>query len=232
MAREIRVFDTSQQLFDSAANEFVSLHPRTVALSGGSTPKSLYALLATRDVPWDKTYFFFGDERHVPPTDSESNYNMASEALLSKVPIPQQNIFRVPAENPNAEAAALAYETAIREFFKLKPGEFPRFDLVLLGTGPDGHTASLFPDSRGLTEKHRLFISNPVAKFGTDRLTFTFPVLNNAANVVFMATGAEKAPVIKDIVQNPASTLPAAHVQPTNGRLLWLLDRAAASELT
>lgn len=232
MAREIRVFDTPQQLFDSAANEFISLHPRTVALSGGSTPKSLYSLLATKDLAWDQTYFFFGDERHVSPTDPESNYKMANEALLSKVPIPQQNIFRVPAENPDPDAAALAYEKAIRDFFKLKPGEFPRFDLVLLGTGPDGHTASLFPGSKALEEKNHIFVANWVDKFKTHRLTFTYPVLNNAANVIFMATGTEKAPVIKDILENPASTLPAARVRPTDGRVLWLLDRTAASQLT
>jgi 6-phosphogluconolactonase len=157
---------------------------------------------------------------------------MASEALLSKVPISPQNVFRVPAENPDAEAAALAYEKVIRDFFKLKPGEFPRFDLILLGLGPDGHTASLFPGSKALQEKNRIFVANPVEKFKTDRITFTYPVLNNAANVIFMATGEQKAPVVKDILENPASTLPAANVHPANGRMLWLLDRAAGSKLT
>jgi len=232
MPREIRIFDTPQQLFDSAANEFIALNPGTVALSGGSTPKSLYSLLATKNIPWDKTYFFFGDERHVPPTDPESNYRMASEALLSKAPIPPENIFRVPAENPDADAAARAYEKTVRDFFHLKPGEFPRFDLILLGIGPDGHTASLFPGSNGLKEKDRIFISNPVAKFKTDRLTFTYPVLDNAANIILMATGEEKAPIIQDILENSSSVLPAAQVHPANGRVLWLLDRAAASRLS
>lgn len=232
MARDVRIFDTPQQLFDAAANDFLSLRPRTVSLSGGSTPKALYSLLATKEVPWGETYFFFGDERHVPPNDPESNYRMANEALLSKVPIPAKNIFRVPAENPNADAAARAYENMVRDFFKLKPGAFPSFDLILLGIGPDGHTASLFPGSKGLAEKNRIFISNPVAKFKTDRLTFTYPVLNNAANVIFMATGEEKAPVIQDILENPHSTLPAAQVRPASGRELYLLDRAAASKLT
>jgi len=232
MAREIRIFDTPQQLFDSAANEFISINPSTVALSGGSTPKSLYSLLATETLPWKKFQFFFGDERHVPPTDPESNYKMANEALLSKVAIPPQNIFRVPAENPDSEAAALAYEKTIREAFQLKPGKFPRFDLILLGLGPDGHTASLFPGSRALQERNRIFVANPVQKFKTDRLTFTYPVLNNAANVIFLVTGAEKAPVVKDVLENPASTLPAAQVHAADGRMLWLLDRAAASQLT
>jgi len=232
MARQIRIFDSPPLLFDSAANEFISIHPQTVALSGGSTPKALYSLLATRKLPWDQIHFFFGDERHVPPTDSESNYKMANEALLSKAPIPPQNVFRVPAENPDADAAALTYENTIRDFFHLKPGAFPDFDLILLGLGPDGHTASLFPGSKALEEKNRIFVSNPVQKFKTYRLTFTYPVLNNAANVIFMATGEEKAPVVKDILENPASTLPAAQVRPASGRLLWLLDRAAASQLS
>ncbi|HZQ70441.1 MAG TPA: 6-phosphogluconolactonase [Terriglobales bacterium] len=235
MAREVRIFDTPQQLFDSAASEFISLRPRTVALSGGSTPKALYSLLAARyaeKIPWSQLYFFFGDERHVPPNDQDSNYRMASEALLSKAPIPPQNIFRVPAENPDAEAAALAYEKSIRDFFGVKLEEFPRFDLILLGMGPDGHTASLFPGSKAIEEHHRIFVANWVEKFKTHRLTFTFPVLNHAANVVFMATGENKAPVMKDILENLKSTLPAAQVQPSNGRLLWLLDRAAASQLT
>ena len=232
MAREIRTFDTPQQLFDAAANEFISINPGTVALSGGSTPKSLYSLLASKNLQWEKIQFFFGDERHVPPADPDSNYKMANEALLSKAPIPPQNVFRVPAENPDAEAAALAYEKTIRDFFKLKPGEFPRFDLILLGLGPDGHTASLFPGSRALQEKNRIFVANWVEKFETRRLTFTFPALNNAATVIFLATGKEKAPVVKDILENPASTLPAAQVRPANGRVLWLVDRAAASQLT
>jgi len=157
---------------------------------------------------------------------------MANEALLSKAPIPPQNVFRVPAENPDADAAALTYENTIRDFFHLKPGAFPDFDLILLGLGPDGHTASLFPGSKALEEKNRIFVSNPVQKFKTDRLTLTYPVLNNAANVLFMATGEEKALVVKDILENPASTLPAAQVRPASGRLLWLLDRAAASQLS
>ena len=235
MAREVRILDTPQALFHAAAQEFVKLKPRTVALSGGSTPRSLYSLLATdyaHQIPWEQTYFFFGDERHVPPNDADSNFKMANDAMLSKVPIPKDNIFRVPAEDPDANAAAAAYEKTIRDFFHLGPGQFPRFDLILLGMGPDGHTASLFPDSNGLKEKHRIFISNPVAKFKTDRLTLTFPVLDNAANVIFLAAGAEKAPVLKEVLEDPQTILPSARVNPGSGRLLWLVDRAAASQLT
>jgi 6-phosphogluconolactonase len=234
MAREIRILESPQDLFHAAAKQLISLNPRTIALSGGSTPKALYSLLAAdyaQQVAWDKTYFFFGDERHVPPSDPESNFRMANEAMLSKVPIPPENVFRVPAENADAAAAASAYEKSIRDFFHLKPGEFPRFDLILLGMGPDGHTASLFPASKGLDEKTRIFISNPVEKFKTDRLTFTFPVLNNAANVMFLASGKEKAAILKQVWEDPASNLPSARVNPVSGNLIWLVDRAAASQL-
>ena len=140
----------------------------TVALSGGSTPRSLFSLLATtfRDqLPWDKMFFFWGDERHVPPDHPESNYRMAYEALLSKVPVPAENVFRVPAEIPDANQAAADYEQTLRKFFQLSPGAFPRFDLILLGMGPDGHTASLFPGTSALQEKSRLVVANWVEKF-------------------------------------------------------------------
>ena len=156
---EIRVLTTPQELFASAAEEVVRLANQavaergrfTIALAGGSTPKSLYNLLATNartTLPWDRTYFFWGDERHVPPADPDSNYRMADEAMLSKVPVPPGNVFRVPAENPDAAVAAKEYESTLRKFFQLEPGQLPRFDLILLGMGPDGHTASLFPALR------------------------------------------------------------------------------------
>ena len=165
---DIRVFEDPQSLFEGAAEEFASqataaVRSRgrfTVALSGGSTPRSLYSLLATRaSLPWDKIYFFFGDERHVPPDNPESNYRMARESLLSKIPIPPENVFRVPAENPDANQAAEAYEQTLRTFFNTAPGSFPRFDMILLGMGPDGHTASLFPGTAALQEKARWVVS-------------------------------------------------------------------------
>ena len=151
---EIRVLKTATDLFEAAATEFaaqasaaVRANGRfTVALSGGSTPKTLYSLLATKPgIPWDKICIFWGDERHVPPDHPESNYRMANEALLSKVPVRPQNIFRIHAEEKDAASAALQYEQTLKDFFHLSPGEFPRFDLIFLGVGPDGHTASLFP---------------------------------------------------------------------------------------
>jgi 6-phosphogluconolactonase len=238
--REVRILDTAEELFQAAAAEFVgqaehAIHHSgrfTVALSGGSTPQGLYSLLASGtipNIPWDKIYFFFGDERHVPPDHPDSNYRMAYESLLSKAPIPQENVFRVPAEDA-AVIAAQAYEATLKKFFALAPGEFPRFDLILLGLGPDGHTASLFPGSTGLSEHHRLVIANWVEQFKTYRISFTYPVLNHAACDLFLVEGSEKSKVVGEIL-NGDRQYPANHVNPSGGRLLWLLDRAAAAEL-
>src|SRR5262249_10558232 len=152
-------------------------------------PKNLFTLLATNaktTLPWDKMFFFWGDERHVPPTDADSNYRMADEAMLSKVPVAAGNVFRFPAENPDAVAAAAAYELTLRKFFSLEPGQVPHFDLILLGMGPDGHTASLFPQSPALQDKTRLVAANWVEKLKTSRLTLTLPVLNAARCVLFL----------------------------------------------
>jgi 6-phosphogluconolactonase len=242
---EIRILTTPQELFASAAEEFVRLANQavaergrfTIALAGGSTPRSLYNLLATNaraTLPWDRMYFFWSDERHVPPTDPDSNYRMADEAMLSKVPVPPGNVFRFPAENPDAAAAAKEYESTLRKFFQLEPGQFPNFDLILLGMGPDGHTASLFPGTAGLQEKSRLVIANWVEKLKTHRLTFTLPALNAARSVAFLVSGIDKAPVLKAVLEEkvPGEQYPAKLVQPTDGKLIWFLDRAAASGLS
>ena len=240
--RIIEVLPTPADLFHAAAEEFVRLGRAAiaergrfaVALSGGSTPRSLYALLAQdySDFAWSQTYLFFGDERHVPPDHPESNYRMVNEALLGKVTIPAKNIYRVRAEMPDAEAAAADYDGKLRTFFKLAPGEFPHFDLILLGLGPDGHTASLFPDSAGLKEQSRLVIANWVEKFKTDRITFTFPVLNHTTDVMFLASGPDKATMVRDVLEGSRTPpFPAQLVQP-EGRLVWMLDEAAASQLT
>jgi 6-phosphogluconolactonase len=203
----------------------------TVSLSGGSTPRGLYSRLAqvSRNLPWDKTYIFWGDERHVPPDDKDSNYRMVRESLLSQAPIPPENVFRMHAENSDAARVAEEYERTIQEFFGLKPGELPRFDLVLLGLGPDGHTASLFPESAALREHSRLVVANWVEKFGHYRLTFTAPVINNAAEVMFLVSGAEKTAALQSVLYSDASAeeFPAKLIQPRNGRLIWLVDRAA-----
>jgi len=241
---EIRTLTTPQELFEAGAElvahtakEAVEERGRfTLALSGGSTPRNLYNLLATNartSLPWDRMFFFFGDERHVPPTDNDSNFRMANEAMLSKAPVPQANIFRVPAENPDASAAAEAYEQSLQKFFALEPGQFPVFDLILLGLGPDGHTASLFPGTAALQDKTRLVVANWVEKFNTFRITFTLPVLNAARCVAFLVSGTDKAPALESVLQSdaPGEQYPAKLVHPANGKLIWLVDRAAASGL-
>jgi len=237
---DIRILNTPQELFQAAAAEFIALasaairdHGKfTVALSGGSTPKSLYSVLARSALPWDKIFFFWSDERHVPPDHPDSNYRMAKEALLSKVPVPPENIFRVRAEEKDANVVAKDYEEALKLFFRLKPGEFPRFDLILLGLGPDGHTASLFPNTAALNETKRLVVANWVEKFKTNRITFTYPVLNYAACVIFLVSGGDKSEIVREVLENPGADLPSQKVHPANGRLLWLLDKDAASKLS
>lgn len=241
---EIRTLTTPQELFEAgaelvahSAKEAIDERGRfAIALSGGSTPRALYHLLATNartSLPWDRMFFFFGDERHVPPTDKDSNFKMADDAMLSKLPIPKENIFRVPAENPDAAAAAAAYEQSLSKFFALEPGQFPVFDLILLGLGPDGHTASLFPGTAAVQEKSRLVVANRVEKFDTFRITFTLPVLNAARCVAFLVSGTDKAPALQAVLQSdaPGEQYPAKLVHPANGKLIWLVDRAAASGL-
>ena len=237
---DIRILNTPQELFQAAAAEFIALastairdHEKfSVALSGGSTPKSLYSVLAKATLSWEKIFFFWSDERHVPPDHPDSNYRMAKEALLSKVPVPPENIFRVRAEEKDANVVARDYEEALRSFFRLRPGEFPRFDLILLGLGPDGHTASLFPNTPALNETKRLVVANWVEKFKTNRITFTYPVLNYAACVIFLVSGGDKSEIVREVLENPGADLPSQKVHPANGRLLWLLDKDAASKLS
>jgi len=238
---EIRILKTAPDLFEAAAAEFAAQASAavrasgrfTVALSGGSTPRTLYSLLATKpNIPWDKICIFWGDERHVPPDQPESNYRMANAALLSKVPVRSENIFRVHSEEKDAAAAALQYEQSLRDFFHLPPGEFPRFDLILLGVGPDGHTASLFPGTSALNENQRLVVANWVPKFNTHRVTFTLPVLNAAACVMFLTSGADKAAILHEVLENSSADLPSQKVRPENGKLIWLVDEPAASTLS
>lgn len=242
---EIRKLATPQELFEAAAeeivlaaNEAIAQRGRfTIALSGGSTPKNLYTLLASNarsSLNWEQTFFFWGDERHVPPDDPDSNYRMAQEAMLAKIPVPTSNVFRVPTENPDADAAALSYEQTLRKFFSLEPGQMPRFDMILLGMGPDGHTASLFPESAALAEKSRLVVANWVEKLKTSRITFTLPVLNAARCVAFLVSGTDKAVVLRGVLQGdaPGEQYPSKLVQPSDGKLLWFVDRAAASQLS
>jgi len=209
----------------------------TLALAGGSTPRKLYSLLATdphfRDFPWDKTQLFFGDERHVPPSHIESNYLMVSGTLLASGLVPAPNVHRVRAELPDAHMAALDYDVEMHTFFTpdAQLNGFPRFDVILLGMGPDGHTASLFPGSKGLEEKVRWAIANWVEKFNSARITFTFPVLNAARAVLLLVAGADKADMLHEVLVTNRNTYPVQQVRPVDGAKVWLLDRAAAARL-
>jgi 6-phosphogluconolactonase len=231
--------DISRQAADEIlrqANQLESSAGRfAIALSGGATPSRLYQRLgrepAVRNrLPWDNIHFFWGDERHVPPDDPQSNYRMASETLFAFAPVPAQNIHRISAEEPDAVLAAENYERELNSFFELGPGQLPRFDCILLGMGPDGHTASLFPGTDALHENRHLVVANWVEKLQTHRITLTAPVLNKAALIIFLVSGREKAEVLKEILEGDyrPDLLPAQLIRPEDGRLLWLVDRAAA----
>lgn len=209
----------------------------TIALAGGSTPEALYRLLGDEPAfrarfPWGQTHFFFGDERHVPPGDKESNYRMADEALLKKViaECPPGNIHRIPAENPDAAQAAAEYEAEVRGFFG---GGVPEFDLVLLGMGPDGHTASLFPGTTGLRETEKLVAAAWVDKLSTYRITFTPPLLAAARALLFLTAGAEKADILHTVLEGPPEfdRFPSQRVTAENANARWLVDEAAAARL-
>jgi len=244
MEPELKIVSNLSELHRTGADEFTRCAREAilargrfaVALAGGSTPKGGYSLIAAdqkdpaKGLPWDKIHIFFSDERNVPPDDKESNYRMANESLLSKVSVPQQNVHRIPAEL-DANAAASQYEAELRNFFKPKPRDWPRFDLIMLGMGPDGHTASLFPGTVALNEKSRWVVENWVEKFKTYRITFTFPVINHAAQVMFFVAGEDKAPVLKEVLQGKEAVYPSQRVRPVDGRLLWIVDKAAAKLL-
>jgi 6-phosphogluconolactonase len=229
--------ETAARVFADAAVDAVAAHGRfTVALAGGSTPRATYERLARpplrKRVPWDRTWVFFGDERGVPPDHPESNYRMASRALLSKVPVPAAQVARFRGEAEDPEEAAAEYARRLGEVFDSKRGALPRFDLVLLGAGVDGHTASLFPGSPVLKEVFRPVAAvHAAAASIPQRFTFTFPLLNAAARVMFLVAGPEKAKMVRAVLGEPGSGLPAALVRPVDGRLTWLLDRAAAALL-
>lgn len=221
--------------FVRLANLYVTENGRfSVVLSGGSTPKSLYTLLATPEfcnsIRWSQVYLFWGDERCVPPDHPDSNYRMAHEALISKVPIPKENIFRMKGERSPQDAAD-EYEQELIKYFNLTEATLPCFDLILLGLGEDGHTASLFPGSIALTETKHLVTAPYVEHLKTHRLTLTLPVLNNSAFIFFLVAGINKAPVLREVLQSESdeNDFPAQKINPQKGKLVWFVDRAAAN---
>ena len=234
-APKIVVLGDANEIAVTAAKEFIYLAKTAieahaffaVALSGGSTPKHLYEMLANdSSVPWGKIHVFWSDERHVLPEDPQSNFRMAEEAMLARVKIPSSNIHRVPTEEKDPAVVAKLYEEDLRTFFK----GTPRFDLVLLGLGPDGHTASLFPGTKALHEKDRLVVSNWVGKFCTYRITMTANVINEASCITFLVAGEDKSLAVKAVLEGPREPqqLPAQLIRPKDGKLLWLIDRPAA----
>ena len=238
---DIVVAEGVSALADEAAERFVRIAAEatasrgrfTVALAGGATPRGLYSRLAAEPrrsaVDWRRTWVFLGDERCVPPSDRESNYRMAHDTLLAHVPIPESQVFRIRGEDPDPAAAAAEYETHLRGAFAPEP---VRLDLVLLGMGLDGHTASLFPGSPALDETQRLVVPVDIrAAVVSSRITLTTVALNTARHVLFLVSGGEKARSLAAVVTNPGSSLPAARVRPRDGTLTWIVDRAAAARL-
>jgi 6-phosphogluconolactonase len=235
----VNVYESSEELAGVAAREFAARAAEaiegrgrfTVVLAGGSTPKATYEILARdyRDrIDWSKVHVFFGDERSVPPDHEDSNYRMAREVLLDHVPV--GSVHRMHGELPPDEAAE-AYEQELRDFFG--PEELPQFDLILLGTGGDGHTASLFPETSALEVHDRRVVANPVLKLETTRITLTVPIINAARAVYFLVAGEGKAEPVAEILEGDSDPreYPASLIQPQDGPV-WMLDRAAASELT
>ena len=225
------IFADPTELARGAAEYFVVRRPETVALSGGSTPKLMFQILAEQfreRVDWSTIQFFWSDERHVPPDHPESNYRMANEALLSHVPVSAASVHRIRGENPDAADAASEYEQTI---VQVTQEPLPRLDLIFLGIGTDGHTASIFPGSEVLHETNRLVAAPYVEKFQSYRITMTLPLLNNGATVVFLVSGAEKAQIVKEVFEGE-NKYPAQAVKPTHGELVWMLDKEAAAYLS
>jgi 6-phosphogluconolactonase len=241
--REIIICRDVDELNRKAAEQFIGLSCNAieqsgrfaVALSGGSTPKALYSLLASPDygerVDWSRVHLFWGDERCVPPDHMESNFRMVQEALLSKISLPSESIHRMPGEKAPQDAVA-HYENELRTFFRSPVNAVPRFDLVLLGLGEDGHTASLFPGSSALNEHNRLVATVYVQRLKAHRLTLTLPVINAAAQITFLIAGQSKSAIVQKLlrVDSGDAELPAGKVRPANGHVTWLVTQDAAAE--
>ena len=244
---DLRLARTAGEFFANQSQEAISQRGYfSVVLAGGQTPANLYALLTSEGfihrIAWDKVHFFWGDERCVPPEHVDSNYNMARQYMLDHAPIPAETLHRIQGER-EPKAAAKAYEAELRAFFgqerdpnshqSAQNGLQPRFDLVLLGMGDDGHTASLFPFSDALGATDRWVVAHFAESVRAWRITLTAQALNAAANVIFMVTGAGKAETLREVIHGERDTerLPSQLIQPVDGKLVWLLDQGAASRL-
>ncbi|MBV9464183.1 MAG: 6-phosphogluconolactonase [Verrucomicrobiae bacterium] len=239
MSTAVQIYPTDQELlehvspalFESAQSAIDQHGSFVIALTGGSTPEQFYRYWSTgpwkNRFPWEKTYFFWGDERAVGPDDPESNYRLAEKSLLSKVRVDRTRVFRMEGEAKDLSAAAAQYEAKVREVLG---GRDLRFDLILLGLGEDGHVASLFPGTKGASESEKLVVAHRVDKLDSWRLTFTFPLINRARSVFFLVTGERKTEIVAKIFKRHGD-FPAHRVQPY-GQLTWWLDRAAAADLS
>ncbi len=245
MAVDIRVYQSTLALSHAVSDYFLDLADRaittrgrfTVALSGGKTPNPIFEMLASRDyaeqINWNYVHVFWSDERCVPPDDHDSNFRVARHLLLSRVQIPIANIHRMRGED-EPEPAATAYDAVLREFFTRRLGiPRARFDLVMLGMGADGHTASLFPAMNAVRETEKWVMAQHVEKLDSWRLTLTPAAINAASNVAFVVTGAEKADILKRVLKDPPdpNNLPAQAINPVNGNVRWFLDTGAGKAL-
>lgn len=238
--KKILIFDDTKEMSEFALNKWreiaqgaIKRYGRfTVALSGGKTPLPFYKSLVSygKGLPWNKTHIFLVDERFVPHDDPDSNFGMINKTLFSKIDIPAVNIHPIYTDG-TANDATEKYEEDIRNFFELKAGLIPQFDLIILGIGEDGHTASLFPNHEALSERWRLAcaVSYPGAKY--KRITLSLPVINNAKTIVYLATGSNKAPIINEIIEKRNTNLPVVLVKPNDGELYYLMDKYAASKI-
>jgi 6-phosphogluconolactonase len=241
-ARQIRVLRDNEAVAEFTVNTWIELSTASVAekgwfavaLSGGRTPIDCYQQLAAypHPLPWDKTHIFFADERFVPYDDKASNYRMINEHLLSRIHIPKKNIHPIMIEEVPLKESAKKYEADMRTFFKIEDNDTPVFDLIMLGIGVDGHTASLFPNTAALQETKRLAIPVIADASPSERISLSLGVINNAKNICFLVTGEDKAPILKKVIEDKDNQLPAAQVKPTQGTLLFLLDQTVASFLS
>ncbi|MGD0282579.1 MAG: 6-phosphogluconolactonase [Dissulfurispiraceae bacterium] len=239
---QVLVFGTSDQMAGHMVEKWTELSGHaiksrgffTAALSGGETPVPFYRRLAAEGagIEWNKIHLFLADERLVPSDSPFSNYNLLSMTLLKNLPVPPRNIHAVNTDGPDSQSSAVKYEEEIKRFFMLRDGDLPEFDLILLGLGADGHTASLFPGDGALHDKRRLVRAVILDEKRHDRITLSLPVINNARMVVFLVSGKAKAEVLRDVVEKRGNRLPASLIKPGKGGLLFLADKEAAQYLS
>lgn len=241
MAALIKIFPDLPDLFQTAAKDFAQRAMEridqkdlfNIAISGGNTPKSFFEILAQQKIPWEKIRFFFTDERYVPVDDTENNYHMADQYLFSKISIPRENIFRIPTEFKNPEEAVKEYEMILRKAFCIAETDhqFPGFDIVYLGLGDDGHTASLMPFSKLVFKKHQLVASLWVPKLKMYRITLTPSAINHSESIIFLVTGANKASAVSAVLEGKyePDRYPGQLIDETEGKTIWYLDQTAAN---